>query len=296
MKKDLFSILCLALFTILLLIKNAFIKTVIISSCTLFFYHIFPSLFPFMILSDLFLYFHVPEYLSLFLSPFMSKLFSISPYGCYVFFLSCFSGTPTNAYTLTNLVIDKKMSHEEAAHVLSFSFFSNPLFLYSAYSSFLPANIVFPILIIPYLANIIIAFIFRPKSYNKQFSFSKSIPNFGAFFSLSLHKTMNTLVFILGSIVFFAMISSIINPFDFTLVKGILEISQGLYSLNKIPSLFLREVLALLFTSFGGMCIHMQVKGIISEAGISYLPFLKARFCQVGLSITLLLIFHYAFF
>ena len=52
----------------------------------------------------------------------------------------------------------------------------------------------------------------------------------------------------------------------------------------------LKEILAIIFISFGGLSIHLQIKGIISDSNISYLKFLKYRLYQTIISVFVVLI------
>ena len=295
MKKDFFSFLILLFCIILLFMKQTSIQATIISSCQLFFYQVFPSLFPFMILSDLLIYFRIPHLLSHFLSPLLSRLFHVSSVSCYVFFISLFSGSPTNAYIIKNLVLNNNLTPQEASHIMSFSFFSNPLFLYSLFSYLFPTSYSLAILLTLYLTNVLIGLFTRPSSYQNHVFSAPKMPDFGQYLTQSLRNAMNTLIFVLGSIVLFSLINVFINPYEMPFIKCILEISQGLHSLRDVSSILGRSLLTLITCSFGGLSIHMQVKGILSEANISYTPFLKARFIQGILSVTLFLLIHYAF-
>ena len=107
----------------------------------------------------------------------------------------------------------------------------------------------------------------------------------------SIKNTMNTLLMILGTISIFFLLNAIINPLNIPLVSGFLEISQGLNSLIALDtSLKLKELLTIFIMSFGGLSIHLQIKGILSDTPISYLSFLKGRIIQTILSIIIVLI------
>ena len=79
---------------------------------------------------------------------------------CYVLL----SGTPTSAYIITNLYKNNKISKNNAHITLLFTYFSNPLFLYSMLNSIFKSNfITIKLMLIHYLSNIIIYFIFHKK-------------------------------------------------------------------------------------------------------------------------------------
>ena len=65
--------------------------------------------------------------------------------------------------------------------------------------------------------------------------------------------------------------------------------TQGLNTLINYNSYF-KELLAILFISFGGLSIHTQVKCILDEENISYKYFLKGRIMQtlIALGLTIL--------
>ena len=297
MKKSYLSLFLMIFCIFFLFVKIRFVQESILLACHLFFFSVFPSLFPMMILSDLLLYFSFPDMLSSLLGPLFSKFFHTSCQGCYILLMSFICGSPANAYTLKNLVLDSSISSEEAAHLMSFSFFPNPLFLYTMYSSYLHSSHLLLMMMIPYLSNIILGLLTRPRVQVPSSFCQKTHAEFGIYFSYSLRNTMNTLIFVLGSIVFFFILNSLINPCNSLLVRGLLEFSQGLLALTKShSSILFKEILSLIFVSFGGLSIHLQVKGILSEAGISYLPFLKGRIYECLISITLFLLFHYAYF
>ena len=291
MKKNLLIGL-IFLFTFLLFWKNALVQKAILSSCELFITKLFPSLFPMMILCDLLIFFDLPDLFCKYFGSLFSKVFHTSPNGAFAFFISCFSGTPSNAYMIKNLYLEQVLTKEEASHILSFSFFTNPLFYYTMLNAIFPRNniIIWKLFFIPYLVNILIAILSHSKTQISKLTVPKQKPNFGIFLTNSINHTMNTLMFILGSVTLFFILNTLINPNQIPLISGVLEVSQGLHSLTTVLySLKLKEILTIFFVSFGGLSIHLQVKGILSDTPISYQEFLKGRIKQVLFSIIFLI-------
>lgn len=169
MKQNKGPLIGLTIITIFIFKNNFIIQDAILKSCNLFITKLFPSLFPMMIISDLFIYFGLPEFLCKHFGKIFQKLFSTSPYGAFIFFISCFSGSPTNAYLIKNLTNKNYITVEEASKILSFSFFSNPLFLYTMLSLIFKNDlkIVFTLLLLPYFVNIFIG-IFQKKKFPYQ--------------------------------------------------------------------------------------------------------------------------------
>ena len=106
---------------------------------------------------------------------------------------------------------------------------------------------------------------------------------------------MDTLFMILGTISFYYMIANLFtinNLWIQNILSGFLEMTQGLKQLSLHNfSLFWKEILAIGFISFGGLSIHTQIKSIIHDTSISYLPFLKGRILHVLFSILFVLLF-----
>ncbi len=292
MQKNIIYLLILTILTFFLFIHNIAIQQSIINACQLFLTNVFPSLFPMFIISDLMIYFRLPELLCQIFGKLFSKYFHTSPYGAFAFFTSLFCGTPANAYIIKNLIIENKINLKEASYILSFSFFNNPLFLFTMYQNIFPNNyqIIIKLLIIPYLVNLIIAFILKPKETTKKsIIFKTNNKQFSDILIESIKQSMNTMLIILGTITVFFILNKMINPTNIPFISGILEISQGLNNL-KIANLTIKtkELLAILFTSFGGLSIHLQIKSIFKDTKISFKLFFIARFLQCILSILLI--------
>ena len=288
MKQNKGPLLFLTIFTIILFKNNQAIHDAILSSCELFITRLFPSLFPMMVLSDLFIYFDLPGLLCKWIGPVFQRVFHTSPYGAFAFFISSFSGSPANAYTIKNLHEQGYLSVTEASHVLAFSFFSNPLFLYTMLSLIFPNDLptVLKLIFLPYFINLLLGFWLRKKTITIQKIKLSSREDFGIFLSKSIKKAMNTLLFILGTVTIFFILNQILNPYHIPIFSGIFEISQGLNTLvNADISYKLKEILAIFFISFGGLSIHLQIKGILSDTKISYKTFFLYRIYQSILSV-----------
>ena len=162
-------------------------------------------------------------------------------------------------------------------------------------------NLIFPndlkttfiLLFLPYFTNLLIGMISTievKKEQNLIFKFSKE--SLGSYLSKSINKAMNTLLLILGCVCLFHLLDSFINPWHWPLITGTLEISSGLKSLINTPLSFeIKKILAYFFISFGGLSIHLQVKGILSDTDISYFSFFKGRLLEFFIGFIILIFF-----
>ena len=300
-KKNLCILVLLLILLFLILQKNSEVKTSIIFGAELWLTKVFPSLFPMFILSDLLMSYHLPEYLSNLFGPFFTKLFKTSPYGVFTHFMSLIAGTPSSAYILKNLSAEQKITEQEASHLLQFTFFSNPLFLLTMLNVIFPnqPHLIISIILIHYSSNLLIGLLLRPKTTPTwtKITFVKTKLNLGTILSNSIKKAMNTLLLILGTICFYLMLSTIFtlkNPHLNLLMKGFLELTQGLNSLMiNNYSIAFKSILSLFFICFGGLSIHTQIKSIIEDTSISYLSFLKGRILHVIISFLLLFLLSF---
>ena len=263
--------------------------------------NIFPSLFPFFVLSEILINYGFVELVGELFKPIMAKLFKINGKCAFIFIMSLISGFPSSAKYTRELYFKGFINEYEATKVLTFCHFSNPLFILGTLSLLFLNNkdVGFLILICHYVTNIILGLIFRnyhPSDENEQhISIKKAIinmhnkrinndKNFGQIITNSLLNSINTLVLILGVITMFLVITTIIdnnitlNNYHQSILNGFIEMTQGLkyISLLDIP-LKLKSVLSTMIISFGGLSVHMQVISILSDTKIKYLPFLTAR-------------------
>lgn len=317
MKKISVSIIIMCLLLICgyeILSESATILNAVGSSFEVWIHNLFPSLFPFFVLSEILINYGFIELIGEFFKPIFEKLFKINGNVAFVFFMSLISGFPSNAKYTRELYLQGKLTDKEATKILMFSHFSNPLFLLGTVSLTFLQNkqIGILVLICHYTSNIIIGLLIRnyhpSPNTNSKFSIKKPIvemhnkrihndKKIGTIITNSLMNSIQTLLLILGVVTTFAIITTIIdnnfhlNLINKTILSGILEMTQGLkhasllHVSTQVKALFIIAIL-----SFGGFSVHTQIISIISDTKIRYLPFLIARILHVIISIVLLLI------
>lgn len=258
--------------TIFILILLIFFNYSVVLDSTIFavnlwLYKVFPYLFIMIIINDI-----------LICSDFQSLFKNTS---LYIFIMSLLSGTPTSAYIITNLYKLNKISKNNANITLLFTYFSNPLFLYTILNAiFLSKYIAIKLILIHYLSNIIIFIIYNKKLDRSIKSFNKININI----TESIKKAMSTTSMVLGTITFYLVLSNVLN-LNFYL-KGLLEMTQGLNSLINL-SINFKEIIAMIFISFGGFSIHTQVKCILDETDVEYKYYFLGRIYQTIIAVLL---------
>lgn len=311
MKKNItsiFIILVLIFFTIEILLTSDKVMASVEFSFSIWKNSIFPSLFPFFVVSEILINYGFVEFVSEIFRPIMNKLFKVSGESAYIFIMSLISGFPSSAKYIKEIHKKGLIDEKEGSKILMFTHFSNPLFIIGTISiTFLNNKEVgLLILMAHYLSNIIIGLLFRNISPTKnekyKFSLKKAImmmsesrsknnKSFGEVLSNAIINTVNTLLLILGTVTIFLIITTIIdkiiniNPYYQAILNGTLEMTQGLkyISILDLP-LKIKTIISVMFISFGGISVHCQIISIISDTKIKYYPFLLARIIHALLS------------
>ncbi len=279
---------------ILSLIKSRLVYNSINYSLNLWVKNIIPSLFPFFIISDILINYDITKYIPKFIKIFFKFLFNINDNMLTIFLLSIISGFPSNARNTKTMLDMKKISINEANHILIFSHFSNPLFILStiSISFFHNKKVGLIILLSHYLSNIILGILVRNKRSKDSITSNTEANNrFSEIFINSVKKSINTITTIGGIVTVFLVLSTLIsdflclNSYNSMLFKGIMEITMGIDSLVRlnIPMIY-KLVITSMFLSFGGLSVHMQVLNEITGTDIKYNYFFKGRIIQMVLS------------
>lgn len=273
--------------------------------------NIFPSLFPFFVLSEILVQYGFVEFVGEICKKFMNKFFRINSNCAFIFIMGIISGFPSSAKYTKELYEQGLITEKEASKVLTFTHFSNPLFILGTVSLLFLNNkeVGLLILFVHYITNIIIGLLFRnynpspdentkvslkvaiDKMHNRRIHNPKG---FGQIITDALNHTISTLLLILGTITMFLVLTTIIdqninlNSFHQGILNGLVEMTQGLkyISLLHIP-LQLKSALCAMILSFGGFSVHMQMMSILSDTNIRYLPFLLARILHAVLASTM---------
>ncbi len=280
MKKnhELINIFLITIILLYLLCNTTNLNNYIIFATKLWFYKVFPFLFTMIILNNLLISNNILYYLN--------KIFKKNGIKYYVLIMSLLSGSPTNTLIIKELYNKQIINKKDADKLLLFTHFSNPIFLISMLSSLFTKKIVIKLIIIHYIPNIIISFFIKINPNKQDIIIKKDN------FNTILNKALNTSLMVLGTLVFYILISNIVidifnlNNIYRALFKGLLEITQGLNEITNLNiNTKLKTILTVSFLNLGGLSIHSQTKSIISDTSISYKYFLLGRIIQLLLGV-----------
>lgn len=309
--KCLNKLLCLILFlflTIELIVSSDLIMVTIKEAIHLWFYKVVPALLPFFLFSNFLMNYGFIEITSEFAKPIMS-FFKLNENAAFILMMSMLTGSPGNAFYIKEALKKGKLNEKEATKILMISQFASPLFILGTVRILLnDFKLSILILIITYITNFILAFLFQNFYASKEsssFSFftlkrnfyQKETQSFGKTLSSSIKKTFDTLITILGSICFFYMITAIVqhNHLLPTSImpyfSGILEMTQGINQVSLLNcSNHIKVFWITVFLSFGGFSIHSQILSLICDTKIKYFPYLVARILHAMIAGSIILI------
>lgn len=299
-KKDhsnlaIFILLCLLLF---ILCYPTFIMKEVKDALITFITKYFPAVFPLYIITDLLIYYEFPEKLSRHLKTKTEKLLHCDGSCAFVILMSLFSGFPSGAKYTKDLWERKIISEEAANFLITFTHFSNPLFILG--TCFLITKnqtLTLLILLCHFGANFLLAFFVRPKKQisSKNLFISKEKTSVMDALTTSIFQTFRLMFLILGTSILFFILSGILtfflkeNPHTY-FITGFLELTKGIINIPKNINPLGQGIIILTFLSFGSFSIHMQVLSIIKNTPIRYQNFFLGRICQTAISITLFLL------
>lgn len=263
---------------------------------------LFPLQFPFYIFSSLLLENNFSNYLNILLGYPIRKIYNLSDSSSIALIISLFSGFPTGAKIVSELVKNNEITREEGEILLTFTHFSSPVFILNIIGSLLNKKMAIIILISHYLSGLITGLFFKKKSIknNNRIKVQKNNNNFNNSLRNSIFDSLKTLFYLLGVITIFSIFTTIIStlfnisPLINSILSGILEITQGIKLISCLDiSMYFKVLIITIFISFGGLSVHMQVLGIIEEQKIRYKYFFQARIIHSILSSIFVSIIYY---
>lgn len=282
--------LTIIFFFILIFIKKDIMYYTIYNTVILWFKNIVPNLLPMFIITSLIIESNLIINICNIFGKLFNKIFKCSNYGIFIYFLSLFTGSPSNAKYINDLVNNNLISNTLSDKLLLFTSNYNTLLIYSLLSLYLNKSISIKIIIIIIISNIIVGLIFRNINYiDLKTNYIKRKINI----SKIIKDTLDTLLMILGTLIFFNIIINLLpikNMLLKNILNGFLEITTGLKGLEYLDiSTNIKILLSTVYLSFGGLSIHTQIKSILPDT--NYTLFLKSRLYAIIISIILLTLF-----
>ncbi|MBR5157069.1 MAG: hypothetical protein IKW59_04800 [Clostridia bacterium] len=293
-KSGLLYAVLIALIILILLNAKASIEAVK-GSLIVCYQTIIPSLFPFFVLSGLLINSGFVRVLGSVLNPVIRPLFRVSGSGAIVFLIGVISGYPMGAKMVTELYKKRIISKTEGKRLLPFCNNSGPLFVIAAVGIGMLRSLKTGIFLycIHILSALLVGVIFRfyksdVNGYTSSCYIEKeSHIQIGKIFAECVSNGVNSMLLICGFIALFSSFSQCIKPLIAGFVKnecinlfinGLLEVTMGANGLAQSNLEFTEQLILMSFLiGFGGICVHLQVLGIVSDTDLGVKTYLAGK-------------------
>lgn len=302
----------LGFFVLVLLLVNAQTAAKgVHKGLTLCFETLFPSLFPFLVLSELLIARKAGKVLGKLFSRPVSALFGLSESGAAALLLGMLCGAPIGTTTAVALCERGELSREELQRLILFVNNPSAGFLIGAVGGALFGNSQagFALFAITWLSSLLIGVFFRLawgkiRSETKYPHISSESTYFVSDLTGSVSRGFFSLLQIFAFVVFFSCIASCIEPLLAALdlpcaggvaIYGLLEMTSGISqaAITLSPAHAFR--FTAFFSGFSGLSICLQIFSVAEKQHLPVLPYLLAKVVQGALSLCLAELYLYLF-
>ncbi len=274
---------------------------------------IVPSLFPFMVLSELLVTSGVGEWLSVPLERPLGKLLGLPRAGCCAAFLGLLCGFPIGARCAILAYEKGTLDREECERALACSSIPSSAFLISTVGTTLWENSKFGVFLYisavfsALLSGILLYVLQKPeKRVKEKRAFSPPAKvhfEAGMFPTAIKNATLNTLL-ICAYVVFFCTLTGAVelvinrftaNEITHAILSALLELSGGVSAASNLADQRLAVILTGVAVGWSGLSIHCQMLSLCDGHNLSTRPYLAAKTIQAFTYILIMLFFAHVF-
>ena len=281
------------------------------SGLLLWFQVVFPTLFPFMLVSGLMLSGGGLVVISRIFGRLFSTLFATSPNGSFAVIAGFLCGYPMGAKVSADLVRSGRISRDEGAYLLSFWNNTSPIFImnFIVWKTFDREELMIPTLLILIGVPAFLSLFFRRFYLKGRKKFSDlsdkkknnvKLLNFEMLDSC-LADSFESIVKVGLYIIFFSILIALPGKLSagHPLLAGILpalEMTNGILMIHKAaPDLTVSYPLILGLTSFGGFCSAAQTKCMLKAASLPILPYIIQKLTAAAAASLLGIVYMHVF-
>lgn len=256
----------------------------------LWFQIIFPTLFPFLVVTSLLLSSGGLDLIARLFGGLFRRIFRVTKNGAFAVLAGFLCGYPMGAKVTADLLRAQKISSEEARYLLSFCNNTSPVFIinFIVWKTFGEESLLIPTLLILIASPVLMSFIFRRLYLNGMSRFpepSAGLKEKRTRFDFSvldscMMNSFEAIVKVGGYIILFSVILSLIKELSgqngvLMAAAPALEVTNGILLLNSsVSDPGLRYAAILGLTSFGGLCSAAQTQCMLEGTGLSVIPYI----------------------
>lgn len=264
---------------------------------------ILPALFPFFVLTELWISLGYAQTVSQVFGPLTEKLFHLPGSAASALVLGAVGGYPIGAVTASKLYETGQLSRQDAEHCLFFCNNAGPAFIVGLVGGVVFQNTLIGCMMwgIHLLSSILLGILFRPSSApspHRSSVSSQCSPPFLPALTSAIRQGGKTTIQVCIFVLFFSIITAhlrsvlpVSNVAEIFLSS--LELAGGISRLAYFPLPFSSQfVLCGGLLGWGGVCVHCQSISVIDQAGLRCMPYLlgKLAHCMVSTALSCLII------
>ena len=260
------------------------------SGLLLWFQIVFPTLFPFMLISGLMLAGGGLNIIARLFGRMFSVLFATSKNGAFAVITGFLCGYPMGAKVSADLVRTGRITQNEGAYLLSFCNNTSPVFImnFIVWKTLDREDLMIPTLLILISVPVFLSLPFRRfylkgkrqfPDVDKRETNNRKAVDF-AMLDACLTDSFESIVNVGLYIIFFSILIALpgnITAEDRVLaaILPTLEMTNGILMVNRLlADLSVSYPLILGLTSFGGFCAAAQTQCMIKDTGLPFLPYI----------------------
>ena len=256
----------------------------------LWFQIIFPTLFPFLVVTSLLLSSGGLNLITRLFGGLFRRIFRVTQNGAFAVLAGFLCGYPMGAKVTADLLRAEKISDREARYLLSFCNNTIPVFIinFIVWKTFGDERLMLPTLLILIGSPVLMSFIFRRIYLKGRHPFpepSAALKEKKTRFDFSVRDScmMNSfeaIVKVGGYIILFSVLLSLLEELSgqnsiLIAAAPALEVTNGILLLSSsVSDPGLRYAAVLGLTSFGGLCSAAQTQCMLEGTGLSVIPYI----------------------
>ena len=320
LKRNILPILFLLFIFFLLIFSNSNLVATK-SGLKLWANSVVPSLFPFLVATELLSYTNVVNFIGRKLDRFMRPIFNVPGISAYPFILGIISGYPVGAKTVCQIYREGLCTKKEAEIMLAYTNNSGPLFIVGTVGISMFGNttigliLLFTHILASISVGIILGKLLRKNNdiihSNLEHNFAKTNKKSVSFSSLgevlgnSILNSIKTILMIGGFVVVFSVIISILNhsgllnlftniftpvfgnsDFISGTLTGLVELTNGLNTISNIhvKAISTNILICAFLLGFAGISIMLQILSVVSKEQLSIKPYIFGKILQAILA------------
>lgn len=256
----------------------------------LWFQIIFPTLFPFLVVTSLLLSSGDLNLITRLFGGLFRRIFRVTQNGAFAVLAGFLCGYPMGAKVTADLLRAEKISDREARYLLSFCNNTSPVFIinFIVWKTFGDERLMLPTLLILIGSPVLMSFIFRRIYLKGRHPFpepSAALKEKKTRFDFSvldscMMNSFEAIVKVGGYIILFSVLLSLLEELSgqnsiLMAAAPALEVTNGILLLSSsVSDPGLRYAAVLGLTSFGGLCSAAQTQCMLEGTGLSVIPYI----------------------